>query len=146
MRVRDFIEQKQATVITVHPGDPLSLAIDLLIDHNIGGLPVLLKDGSVVGFVAERDVVRALHEHRNAFAQLRVQDVMQRAPLCEADDSLEHVMRRMTAQRRRHLVAVENGHVIGVISVGDIVKHRLDELEMETSVLRDYVAAGRASR
>jgi CBS domain-containing protein len=144
MRVRDLLGRKSATLITVDAKADVGTAIRLLIEHNIGGLPVVVGDGAVVGFVAERDVVRALHEGRGA--DHRVQQVMQPAAACGPDESLPDVMRRMTTQRHRHLVVQEHGRLLGVISVGDIVKHRLEELELETGVLRDVVAGQRAAR
>jgi CBS domain-containing protein len=117
-----------------------------LIEHQIGGLPVVTPLGAVVGFVAERDVVRAVHEHQTAVHQLPIDQVMRPTPACEADESLEDAMRRMTIQRQRHLVVQDDGRLIGVISVGDVVKYRLEQLETETAVLRDHVAAQRAAR
>jgi len=74
-----------------------------------------------------------------------VQEVMRPVPYCDADDTVEQAMKQMTSQRLRHLVVRDNGKIIGVISVGDMVKYRLEQLESETAVLRDYVAAQRAS-
>jgi CBS domain-containing protein len=99
----------------------------------------------VVGFVAERDIVKALEASREQAVRLPVQQVMRRpAPTCGSEDSLQEVMARMTRDRLRHLVVVDAGRIAGVISVGDIVKYRLEQLETETGVLRDYVAAQRA--
>lgn len=145
MRVRDLLEQKRGTLITVSPNDQLLSAIDLLVRHSIGALPVLERDGSVVGMLGERDVVRAVHQHRHSLDRLFVRDIMQVAPLCDIDDLVDDAMRRMSLRRRRHLVVRDEGRVVGVISVGDIVKQRLDQLEVEAGVLRDYVAAQRAS-
>lgn len=142
MRVRDLLARKPATLITVDAKADLKTAVRLLIEHNVGGLPVVAGDGSVVGFIAERDVVRALHEDRGA--SHAVQQVMQPVPTCGPDESLPEAMRRMTGQRHRHLVVTEPGRLLGVISVGDIVKYRLEELELETGVLRDVVAGQRA--
>lgn len=144
MRVRDLLGRKPATLITIEANANLETAVRLLIAHNIGGLPVIGPDGAVVGLVAERDVVRAVHEGRTSNEPVR--QVMQPAPACAPDESLPEVMRRMTRQRHRHLVVQEQGRLLGVISVGDIVKHRLEELEMETGVLRDMVAGQRAAR
>jgi CBS domain-containing protein len=91
-------------------------------------------------------VVREVQEHGEAVHQLRMQQIMRPAPTCQPDESLPDVMRRMTSQRHRHLVVQEHGRLAGVISVGDIVKQRLEELELETGVLRDYVAGQRAAR
>jgi len=146
MRVRDLLRHKPPTLITVQPKDELNTAVHMLIAHNIGGLPVLAADGAVVGFVSERDVVQAVYDRRGAIEHVRVQDAMRPAPACEADDFVEDVMRRMTIQRQRHLIVRDAGRLVGVLSVGDIVKFRLEQLETETGVLRDYVAAQRAAR
>lgn len=146
MRVRDLLGKKKASLITVEPQAELMAAVRLLVTHEIGGLVVLASDGTAAGFVSEREIVRAVHEHLGAVHHLRVMDVMRPAPTCEGDDSLEHVMRVMTSRHLRHLVVRDNGRIIGVLSVGDIVKHRLEQFETEAGVLRDYVAAQRASR
>ena len=145
MRVRDLINAKADTVITVRAKDELSTAIQLLMRHNIGGLPVLANDGSVVGIVAERDVVRAIYYKPSAFASVRVQDVMRPPPTCDADDSIADAMHRMTEQRQRHFLVLDEGKLVGVLSVGDLLKDRLRQLETEADVLRDYVAAQRAA-
>jgi len=145
MRVRDLINAKSDTVITVRATDELSTAIHLLMKHHIGGLPVLAHDGSVVGILAERDVVRALYYKPSALAALRVQDVMRPPPTCDADDSIADAMYRMTEQRQRHFLVLDEGKLVGVLSVGDLLKDRLRQLETETGVLRDYIAAQRAA-
>ena len=145
MRVRELISAKSDTVITVQASDELSTAIRLLMRHNIGGLPVLAKDGSVVGILAERDVVRAVYHTPAAFASVRIQDVMRPPPTCDADDPIEDAMHRMTEQRQRHFLVLDEGKLVGVLSVGDLLKDRLRQLETEAGVLRDYVAAQRAA-
>jgi len=145
MRVRDLINAKADTVIAVQARDDLSTAIQLLMRHNIGGLPVLANDGSVVGIVSERDVVRAIYYKPSAFASIRVQDVMRPPPTCEADDSIADAMRSMTEQRQRHFLVLDEGKLVGVLSVGDLLKDRLRQLESEAGVLRDYIAAHRAA-
>jgi CBS domain-containing protein len=145
MRVRDLLEQKKSQVITVEPTTDLGTAAKLLMEHGIGGLPVVAHGDKPVGFLAEREVVKAVHECDGPIRSVRVEGVMRPAPLCSADDSVQEAMGRMTRQRLRHLVVQDGGRLAGVISVGDIVKHRLQQLETETSVLRDYVAAHRAS-
>jgi len=145
MRVRDLIRAKADKVIAVQAKDDLSTAIGLLMRHNIGGLPVLADDGSVVGILAERDVVRAAHETPFTFGSRRVHDLMRSAPTCEADDAIADAMHRMTAQRQRHFLVLDEGKLVGVLSVGDLLKDRLRQLETEADVLRDYVAAQRAA-
>lgn len=144
MHVRDLVDQQR--VITVSPQEEVSRAIRLLFSHNIGGMPVVAPDGAIVGFIGERDIVKTMNGHLGPVRHMLVRDVMGPAAFCDPDDSVEAVMRRMTSERVRHLVVRENGHVLGVVSVGDMVKYRLGQLEMETAVLRDYVAAQRVSR
>ena len=144
MYVRDLVSGQR--VVTVAPRDEVGTAIRLLFKHNIGGMPVVAPDGVVVGFIGERDIVKTINSHLGPVRHMLVQDAMSPAAFCDPDDSVEFVMRKMTNERVRHLVVQENGTVLGVVSVGDMVKFRLSQLEMETAVLRDYVAAHRASR
>jgi CBS domain-containing protein len=146
MRVRDLLQNKATTLITVKPHDSLDTAVHLLIANNIGGLPVVDGDGGVAGFLAERDIVRVVHGRREPMSSLRVQDVMRAAPTCDIEDTVVDTMRHMTAHRHRHLVVCDGARLVGVLSVGDLVKYRLEQLETETGVLRDYVAARRAAR
>jgi CBS domain-containing protein len=144
VRVRDLLERKPARVYTVEPSAHVDVAISQMMAHDVGGLPVVNADGKLVGFVSERDIVRAVRLHAATFYELRVHDLMRPAATCEASDRVMEVMRRMTAERLRHLVVRDADEIAGVISVGDIVKDRLEQLETETGVLRDYVAAQRA--
>jgi CBS domain-containing protein len=146
MRVREILAKKPSKVITVAPDAELRTAVRLLMEHGIGGLPVATNGGAPIGFIAEREVVSALDRYDGPIGHLRVEGVMRPLPECKADDTIEDVMSRMTRQRLRHLVVVDGGRIVGVISVGDLVRHRLEQLETETGVLRDYVAAQRAAR
>ena len=145
MRVRDLFRTKPTKLITVQRHDSLDTAIRLMIANDVGGLPVLDADGAVVGFLAERDIVRVVHDRREVLPSDRVQDAMRAAPTCDIDESAVDSMRRMTAYRQRHLVVLDGARLVGVLSVGDLVKYRLEQLETETGVLRDYVAAHRAA-
>jgi CBS domain-containing protein len=145
MKVRELLGKKTQSVVTIQRDEVVRTAARLLMERGIGGLPVLARDGSVCGFVAERDIVRAAHERGEDFRGHRVEEIMHRpAPTCDAEAPLQEVMSRMTRERERHLVVLEGGRVAGVISVGDLVKHRLEQLETEAGVLRDYVTARRA--
>jgi CBS domain-containing protein len=146
MQVRELVRSKGSGAITVEPGADLGTAARLLMQHNIGGLPVVTDEGSLVGFLAERDVVRAVDRSSASVRQLSAERIMRPPPTCAGDDSLREVMARMTRDRLRHLVVMDGERILGVLSVGDLVKHRLEELETEAGVLRDYVAAGRAVR
>ena len=144
MHVRDLVARQR--VITVNPQDEVASVVRLLFAHNIGGMPVVASDGSIVGFIGERDIVKTMNSHLGPIRNMLVRDAMRPAAFCDPDDSVETVMQQMTNERVRHLVVRENGTVLGVVSVGDMVKYRLSQLETETAVLRDYLAAQRASR
>jgi CBS domain-containing protein len=145
MQVRELISRGRSDVITVPPTAPVELALKRMIDHNVGGLPVVDETERLVGFVSERTIVEALLKQRTDIRVQPIASLMKRPPTCSPDDSVQRVMSRMTRERVRQFVVVEDDRVAGIISVGDIVKRRLDELEMETGVLRDYVAARRAT-
>jgi CBS domain-containing protein len=145
MRIGELLRRKTDRVVTVSAGSDIARAVELLLEHNIGGLPVVEEDGRLVGFVAERDLLKALHLDPDTDEGILIERVMRRpAPVCAPDDAMHDAMGRMTRQRLRHLVVVDDGRIVGVISVGDIVKYRLEQLETETGVLRDVVAAQRA--
>jgi CBS domain-containing protein len=144
MSVRQLLRNKRSGVISVTPDATLGEACRLMMRNDIGGLPVVSPEGRPVGFIAEREIVRAADRNGGAIQHLSVRSSMRPLPLCSADDPLQEVMGRMTRDRLRHIVVTDGDAVAGIISVGDIVKHRLEQLEMETGVLRDYVIAQRA--
>jgi predicted transcriptional regulator len=146
MRVREILAKKPPRVVTVESHAELNTAVRLMMQHEIGGLPVVAHGTTPIGFVAERDVVDALDRYDGPIGHLRVENVMRPLPECSPDDALSEVMARMTRQRLRHLVVLEQHRLVGVISVGDLVRHRMEQLEIEAGVLRDYVAAHRAAR
>jgi len=145
MRVRDLLTRKHSTVITIEADKDLATAARLLMRYDIGGLPVASPTGELRGFLSERDIVRVVDDTPVGIRDVSVRQAMRRpAPVCSSEDTLQEVMERMTRERLRHLVVLDDDRIAGVISVGDLVKHRLEELEVETGVLRDYVAARRA--
>lgn len=155
MSVRDLLKKKPKGVVTVESTATLARAAELLMDRGIGGLPVIkLPGSSLVGFVSERDIVDAVDRHESedvlseSLRALPVTSVMTKPPpVCRTDDAIRDVMARMTRDRLRHLVVLDEGdEIAGVISVGDLVKDRLEQLEVEAGVLRDYVAAQRAKK
>jgi CBS domain-containing protein len=143
-RVGEILRRKGSSVVTVAASASVSTAVELLMRHGVGGLAVVDVRGALTGFVSERDLIAALHRDNADMRQARVGTIMRAPPTCRADDTVRSIMTRMTTERLRHLVVMEDDQAIGVVSVGDIVKHRLEELETETGVLRDYVAAQRA--
>ena len=144
MRVEDLLRRKAGTVVTVREADTLATAVHRLIEHGVGGVAVVNDAGSLTGFVSERDVVDVVNRYSGDVRNLHVANAMRRPAVCALGDNVTDVMQRMTSERLRHFVAVDEDRPVGVISVGDIVKQRLLELELETGVLRDYVAGQRA--
>ncbi len=143
MRVGELLGQRPARVVTVEPDTRVAGAIRMMLDHNVGALPVM-KGGRLLGIIAERDVVETLGREHGDVRGIEVARIMRRAPTCNANDDVRDLMARMTGERLRHFVVVDGEELRGIISVGDIVKRRLEELEVETGVLRDYVAGQRA--
>jgi CBS domain-containing protein len=143
MNVDSILKAKGRDVETIHPDGDLRLALHRLASRGIGAL-VVTPDGTTVdGTISERDVVRGLNKHGAALLDLPASAVMSRhAPTCSPSDTLQHVMAEMTRSRHRHLPVLDgDGHLCGIISIGDVVKHRLEEMELEASVLRDaYIA------
>lgn len=145
MRVRDLMTP-ESKLVTVHRNATAGDAVKLLMEHEVGALPVVDGDRLPLGIVAERDLVRALQATGGGVLDLPVERVMRRPPpTCDVNDQVVDVMSRMTRERSRHLLVCEDGRIGGVVSVGDLVKHRLAQLETEAGVLRDYVAGQRAS-
>jgi CBS domain-containing protein len=139
MHVAAILSTKGATVEVVGPETPLTVAVHRMTSRGIGSLVVVGPDDELLGVLSERDIVRAIDRHGDGFARLRVREVMPAsvAATCAVSDDLSEVMRRMTMTRQRHLPVLDGTTLVGIISIGDVVKHRLDELEMQTHVLRD---------
>jgi len=145
MKVEAILKAKGRQVETTPPDADLRLVVHKLSSLGIGALVVSPDGRTVTGTISERDIVRGLNKHGGGLLDLRAADVMSRTPpTCSPNDLLQHVMAQMTRTRHRHVPVVdENGDLSGLVSIGDLVKHRLDEIEMEASVLRDaYIARG----
>lgn len=138
MKVTEILRSKGADVITIWPGASLRSAVEQMTKRNVGALVVVDDKGKVVGLLSERDVVRALAGSAERALAESVSDVMARRPVvCGPDDRLADLMAVMTEHRVRHLPVVQHDHLIGLVSIGDLVKARLQELVLESSVLRD---------
>ena len=138
MKVDSILKDKGRDVQTVGTDVSLVLAIHQLSTRGIGALVVSEDGRRVNGLFSEREVVRGLAKHGARLLDLRVGDVMARSvPVCSSQDTIRDVMAEMTRSRNRHLPVVDGGALCGLISIGDVVKHRLEELELESSVLRD---------
>ena len=138
MKVEDILRKKGSVVETIRPDAKVLVAVHRMRMQNVGAL-VVSRDGERVdGVLSERDIVRGLTNHGAVLVEMSVVAVMSRSvPTCTPGDSLTSVMSQMTRTRNRHVPVVEEGRLCGIVSVGDVVKHRLEEMELETSVLRD---------
>jgi CBS domain-containing protein len=141
MNVESVLMQKGTAVATIGPEASVKRAADWLRAKNIGAL-VVTRDDAVLGIISERDIVHAFSQYGEPVASMPVRDIMTHGLITvTAGDDLNGVMRLMTRHRVRHLPVLRNGKLAGIISIGDVVKRRLDDLELETSVLRDvYIA------
>jgi CBS domain-containing protein len=142
MKVEEILRAKGAEVETIRPEAKVVMAVHRMRMQNVGAL-VVSRDGKVEGVLSERDIVRGLTRHGADLLDMSVVAVMSRpVPVCSPDDSLVTVMAQMTRTRNRHVPVVDAaGELCGIVSVGDVVKHRLEEMELETNVLRDAYLA-----
>lgn len=144
MKVENVLNAKGRHVETASPQEGVAGALQRLTNEIIGALVVTSDGQRVEGVFSERDVVRALAKHGVRVLDMRVGEVMSRsAPVCSSQDTLAHVMAEMTRTRHRHLPVVDDGRLSGIVSIGDVVKYRLEEMALETSVLRDAYRASR---
>jgi CBS domain-containing protein len=142
MRIADVLRTKGGTVATITPETSVSGLLTELSLHNIGAMVVVSSDG-VVGIVSERDVVRKLHERGNDLLGLPVSEIMTTmVATCTPTDTVDHLSALMTTKRVRHVPVVEGNRLIGIVSIGDIVKQRMEELESEQRALQDYITRG----
>jgi CBS domain-containing protein len=142
MKVREILKGKGSRVVTVAPHSSIHDLARRLRLEGIGAAVVSQDGQRVDGIVSEREIVRSLAEHGTRLLDKPVSDIMLAGVVtCKAEDSVKEVMRRMTLHRARHLPVVENGKLAGIVSIGDVVKSRLDDMELETNVLRDYLVA-----
>jgi len=140
MNVADILERKGTEVATIAPETSTKSAADWLRAKNVGAL-VVTSDDTVLGLISERDIVRAFSQYGEPVASMQVKDIMTHGLSASLGDFLTHLMRLMTRHRVRHMPVLRGGELAGIISIGDVVKHRLDDLELEASVLRDvYIA------
>jgi CBS domain-containing protein len=140
MTVKAILATKGYTVTTIEPNASLADAAKLLSKHRIGAVIVMGADERVAGMLSERDIVRALSERGAAALDLSVDQVMtRRVVTCGEADTVGHLMERMTSGKFRHLPVMEGDRLVGVISIGDVVKHRLGEIETESNAMREYI-------
>ena len=144
MYVRDILKNKGSAVVTARPSDTLHQIARLIADHRIGAVVVADAAGAPLGIVSERDIVNALAASGPAALETPAERVMSRSLItCNRDQTADELLAIMTASRIRHLPVVEKGKLHGIVSIGDVVKLKLDEAATEVGQLREYVMAGR---
>jgi CBS domain-containing protein len=140
MRIADVLQAKSSReVVTISPDAGVRELISLLAEYNVGALIVSSDGATVEGIVSERDVVRHLH-HDGTVVNNTVSAIMTEVvETCDEDTQLDDLMKMMTERRVRHVPVVRDGRLVGIISIGDVVKHRIDQLEFERDQLDSYV-------
>ncbi|WP_068166453.1 CBS domain-containing protein [Rhodococcus phenolicus] len=142
MRIADVLRNKGRTVVTVPPTATVRDVVEVLTTRNLGAL-VVLEDAAPIGIVTERDVVRLIHVHGPGVLEARVSDVMTTSMYtCLPSDSVDSLAATMTERRIRHLPVLVDGRLAGIVSIGDVVKSRIDELQSERDHLESYIDQG----
>ena len=141
MSIQSILDRNRAEVVTIGPTGTLKSAADQMRAHNIAALVV--KSGAAVGLISDREIVHAVSRNGERALHMAVREIVTHPTITIApDDTLKRAMSLMTHHRVRHLPVIANGKLVGMVSIGDVVKHRLEDLETESSVLRDaYMAA-----
>jgi CBS domain-containing protein len=144
VHVRQILEAKGTVVDTVTTGATLADVARLLAEHGVGALVVSDDGETIAGIVSERDLARSIARHGASALDQPVIDAMtSQVSTCAPGDAIESLMETMTVQRIRHLPVTVDGRLAGIVSIGDVVKHRLAELQTESKVLHDYLYSGR---
>lgn len=141
MFVEAILNAKGGDTVTVTSQSTIGELIAELARHNIGAI-LVVDDGRLVGIVSERDVVRHLAGSAEGFRSQPVAAIMTRSPqTCSRQDSIETAMNKMSRGRFRHLPVLEDGELVGIISMGDLVKRKIDQAEQEAEELREYISS-----
>lgn len=142
MRIADVLRNKGASVATITPQTSVSGLLTELAVHNIGAMVVVSPDG-VAGIVSERDVVRKLHEIGADLLTRPVSEIMTTlVATCAPTDSVDSLSALMTQNRVRHIPVIQDGRLAGIVSIGDVVKTRMEELQAEQEQLQAYITQG----
>jgi CBS domain-containing protein len=140
MRISDVLRSKGSTVATVPPGATVGRLVEELAKHNVGAL-VVVDAEAVVGIVSERDIVRRLNERGPGLLDARVSEIMTTSVVtCAPTDSVDSLAATMTERRIRHMPVLVDGKLAGIVSIGDVVKSRIGELESDREQLASYIA------
>lgn len=141
MRVTEVLRRKGGSVVTITPDRTVRDLLGLLAEHGIGAVVVSEDGAAIAGIVSERDVVRHLHTDGDAVLDAPVSTIMTaEVHTCVPQDALDELMVVMTDRRIRHVPALVDGRLGGIVSIGDVVKHRMAEIQAERDQLTDYIA------
>jgi CBS domain-containing protein len=141
MSVARILAAKGRHVVTTQPHRTLREVAGLLTDHGIGAVVVANEDGGVLGIISERDIVRAVAEGANALEDQVSRHMTPNVVTVRESDSIDSIMDTMTTGRFRHAPVIEQGRLCGIVSIGDVVKHRVAAIETEKEALREYIAS-----
>lgn len=140
MTVSTILGEKGRDVVTIEPGASLAAAAKLLAERRIGAVLILGADRRLVGIISERDIVQAMAARgAGALDEPVSQTMTRKVETCNASETIGSIMERMTKGKFRHVPVVEQGRLVGIVSIGDVVKHRLQEMERESAAMRDYI-------
>lgn len=140
MNVKEILAAKGGDTVTIEPTADLATSAKLLAEHRIGAVVICGAGGRLAGILSERDIIRALAEHGAGALELPVSQIMTRNVMtCSEDDAVASLMERMTNGRFRHLPVLRDDKLVGLVSIGDVVKQRVGEIEGESEALRDYI-------
>jgi CBS domain-containing protein len=140
MTVSIILAGKGRDIVTIEPNASLAEAIKMLAEKRIGAALILGADRRIAGIISERDIVRALAERGATVLGEPVSQTMTRkVETCNQNETVATIMERMTAGKFRHMPVVDQGRLVGIVSIGDIVKHRVHEMERESVAMRDYI-------
>jgi predicted transcriptional regulator len=144
MTIESILKRKGTYVATIAPELSIKTAADWLSAKNIGALVVVTSENAVLGLISEREIVHAFSRYGETAASMPVKEIMRHGvTTVSPDESVNRVINLMTHQRVRHMPVLRGGKLAGIVSIGDVVKHRLEDLELETNVLRDVYNAAR---
>jgi CBS domain-containing protein len=140
MTVSIILAGKGRDVVTIDPNASLAAAVEVLAEKRIGAVVIVGADRRIVGILSERDIVRALAEQgRKALDEPVSAAMTRKVSTCHERETISSIMERMTRGKFRHVPVVDQGRLAGIVSIGDVVKHRLSEVEHDSAAMRDYI-------
>ncbi len=141
MTIGTILRERTGAVISAGPNDTVRIVVDLLAQNRIGAVPVVEGD-KIVGIFSERDIVRLLSSYGPEALDRSLDEVMTKSPVtCDPSMAVIGALSQMTQKRIRHLPVVDGGRIVGFVSIGDLVKYRIDRIEAEAAAMRDYIAS-----